>query len=128
MDLTPRTPKHPLIWADIVLDLEDLLADTSMPIYIVGGAVRDAYLHRPLKDIDIVTPGDAMALARKIANRLRGDFFPLDAERGVGRALIDVEGARLTIDVARFRGADLLEDFFEHAGDVVGVLRLEIGV
>jgi tRNA nucleotidyltransferase/poly(A) polymerase len=109
-DLTPRQPKRPVIWADVVLDLQDMLADTSAPIYIVGGAVRDAYLHRPLKDLDMVTPDDALSLARKIANRLRGDFFALDAERGVGRALLMIGGAKLTIDVAQFRGASLLED------------------
>ncbi|MFN8375802.1 MAG: hypothetical protein U0694_23390 [Anaerolineae bacterium] len=110
MDLTPRQPQRPLIWPDIVLDLQDLLADTTDPIYVVGGAVRDAYLHRPLKDIDLITPHDALALARKIANRLRGDFFVLDAERGVGRALLQVNDAKLTIDVARFRGTGLADD------------------
>jgi tRNA nucleotidyltransferase/poly(A) polymerase len=110
MDLTPRQPKRPLLWADVVLDLQDMLADTAEPIYIVGGAVRDAYLHRPIKDLDIVTPHDALSLARKIANRLRGNFFALDTERGVGRALLMIDGAKLTIDVSQFRGANLLED------------------
>lgn len=109
-DLTPRSPKRPLIWPDIVYDLQDFLAAHSEAVYIVGGAVRDAYLHRPIHDIDLVVGGDALWLARRLANHLRGDFFTLDAERGVGRALVTADGRRMILDVARFRGGHLLAD------------------
>jgi tRNA nucleotidyltransferase/poly(A) polymerase len=72
--------------------------------------VRDAYLHRLLKDLDLVGPADGRPLARQIADALRGAYYPLDAERGVGRALVVWEGQELTIDVARYRGPDLLTD------------------
>jgi len=47
---------------------------------------------------------------RVMVVRLRGDsqnafggaYYPLDQERGVGRAIIDWEGEPLTIDVAQF--------------------------
>lgn len=39
----PREPARPLIWPNIVLQLADALADAPEPIYVVGGAVRDAY-------------------------------------------------------------------------------------
>jgi tRNA nucleotidyltransferase/poly(A) polymerase len=109
-DLTPRQSGRPLLWDEVILDLQDLLTDVQMPVYIVGGAVRDAYLHRPIKDIDLVTPGDSLGLTRQIANRMNGDYFPLDPERGVGRALVPRAGSLLTVDVAQFRGANLLED------------------
>lgn len=107
-DLTPRQPKRPLFWPDILLDIQEMLPDT--PVYIVGGAVRDAYLHRPVHDLDLVTTSNAVQLARQIANHFKGDVFVLDAERDVGRALIDTPEGRLCIDVAGLRGGDLLAD------------------
>ncbi len=109
-DVTPREPHRPLLWPDAVLDLQDFLADFPLPVYVVGGAVRDAYLHRPVKDIDLTVAERAIALARQIANHLKGDFFVLDTERDVGRALVNSAQGRLVIDVTRFRGADLLAD------------------
>jgi tRNA nucleotidyltransferase/poly(A) polymerase len=112
-DLTPRQPQRPLFWPDIVMNLQDLLTDVAMPIYIVGGAVRDAYLHRPIKDLDLVTVQDSIKLARLIANRMHGDIFVLDDERDVARALLDTPEGRLTVDVSRFRGEDLLSDLLD---------------
>jgi tRNA nucleotidyltransferase/poly(A) polymerase len=109
-DVTPRPPHRPLVWPDSVLDLSDWLSDSATPIYIVGGAVRDALLNKPLKDLDLAVESGGMALARRIANHLRGDFFALDAERDVGRALVDTTAGHFTIDVARFRGNNLLAD------------------
>lgn len=109
-DLTPREPRRPLFWPDAVLELADLLSESEDEVYIVGGAVRDAYLHRPLKDLDLITPHDAIRLARKLANRLGGDFFVMDAERDVARALVTTPQGRLNIDVARLRADTLLAD------------------
>ncbi len=99
-----------LAWPDVVLDLQDALSELPEPIYIVGGAVRDALLRRPIKDVDMAVPTGGIALARRIANAFHGDVFPLDHERDVGRALIDTPDGRLVIDVARFRGDDLEAD------------------
>ncbi|MEP7291935.1 MAG: hypothetical protein ABI835_09130, partial [Chloroflexota bacterium] len=99
-----------LAWSDGVLDLQDLLADYDQPVYLVGGAVRDALLRRAIKDVDIAVASGGIKLARKIANAKRGAFFALDAERDVGRALIDTPDGRLTIDVAGFRGDSLEAD------------------
>jgi tRNA nucleotidyltransferase (CCA-adding enzyme) len=41
-------------------------------IYIVGGFVRDLLMDKPSSDFDIVVEGDAIALARSLANRLGG--------------------------------------------------------
>lgn len=103
-------PQRPLIWPDVVLDLQDLLADIETPLYIVGGAVRDAYLHRPVKDIDLAVPENSIEIARKIANRTQGDIFVMDTTREVARVFIATPDGRLSIDVARFRGADLAAD------------------
>jgi hypothetical protein len=110
MDVTPRQPYRPLIWPDFIFDLQEFLAGNPDEIYIVGGAVRDALLHRPLHDIDLATSGQATKLARQIANHFKGDFFILDAERDVGRAILNLQDSRLVLDVAHLRGASLLDD------------------
>lgn len=109
-DLTPRQPIRPFIWPDILLDVRDLLLNSPQEIYVVGGAVRDAWLHRPLHDIDLVVSADASRIARKIANHFKGDFFVLDDERDVGRALLNTPDGLLIFDVSRFRAPTLLGD------------------
>src|SRR2546425_1460215 len=55
---------------------------------LVGGAVRDAWLGRPLsQDIDVAVPAGAVDLARRGADRLAGAFVLLHAQRGAARVL-----------------------------------------
>ena len=105
MDIVPRQPHRPLIWPDIVVDLQEFLADNPDEICIVGGAVRDALLHRPLHDIDLATSGQATKLARQIANHFKGAFFILDGDRDVGRALLNLPAGQVVLDVAHYRGS-----------------------
>ncbi len=110
MAIVPRQPHRPLIWPDIIVDLQEFLAESPDGICIVGGAVRDALLHRPLHDIDLATSGQATKLARQIANHFKGDFFILDADRDVGRALLNLPKGQVVIDVAHYRGSSLMHD------------------
>jgi len=135
-DLTPRKPKtRVMLWSDTVLDIQDKILDLNLsePLYIIGGAVRDAFLHLPVKDIDLATPTDSIKIARKIANAFKGDIFVMDDERGVARVLIDTDEGKLTLDVAAFRGDDLMADILGRdftvnamAVDVLGDLQLLI--
>jgi poly(A) polymerase len=114
--IAPRKPQRPFTWPDIVLELQEILADSNTPVYVVGGAVRDAYLHRPIHDLDLATPRDAIKLGRLVADRLRGAFYILDYERDVARVLIQPAQSperRLVVDIARFRGDDLLADLVD---------------
>ena len=40
--------------------------------YVIGGYVRDILLHRPSNDIDVVTVGSGITLAKKVASLLPG--------------------------------------------------------
>ncbi|MFN8529967.1 MAG: hypothetical protein U0670_15305 [Anaerolineae bacterium] len=113
MSTSNNSPSRILVWDDIILDLQDALASMETAVYIVGGAVRDAYMRRPIKDIDMATPGSGMAVARKIANVMRGDYYALDSERNVGRALVKTSAGTLSFDVATFRGVDLTSDLLD---------------
>ena len=44
----------------------------SQPGYVVGGYVRDLFLHRTSKDIDFVTVGSGISLAERLATSLGG--------------------------------------------------------
>ena len=43
----------------------------GLETYVIGGYVRDLYLGRPSKDIDIVTIGSGIELATAIAKSLK---------------------------------------------------------
>jgi tRNA nucleotidyltransferase (CCA-adding enzyme) len=47
-----------------------------VPVYIVGGFVRDLILGRPGLDFDIVVEGDAIALARALERKYGGRIVP----------------------------------------------------
>lgn len=83
----------------------------SPPVYLVGGAVRDLLLRRPTHDLDFVTSGDALSMARKAANALGGAYYTMDQERETGRViLVGKDDDRTVIDFARQRGERLEDD------------------
>ena len=47
----------------------------DMPLYLVGGSVRDILLGVPLKDLDIVVEGDTTLLASKVSGELGGEVL-----------------------------------------------------
>lgn len=44
--------------------------EMGLETYVIGGFVRDLYLHRPSKDIDIVTVGSGIELAERVHKKL----------------------------------------------------------
>jgi tRNA nucleotidyltransferase/poly(A) polymerase len=86
--------------------------------YLVGGAIRDSLLGRPVSDIDIILRGDGVQAARAVAGALGAAFYPLDAERGIGRVILVREpsgsdakpGPRYTLDFASLRAPTLRAD------------------
>ncbi len=80
-------------------------------VYLVGGAVRDILLDRPVHDIDFVLDGEVLAVARKVANKLGAMYFTLDEARHTGRVIwTQQDGQRLVLDFAARRGPDLESD------------------
>lgn len=55
---------------DPILHLVGEEADKlQLECYVIGGWVRDLFLHRESKDIDIVVVGSGIALAEAVTNR-----------------------------------------------------------
>jgi putative nucleotidyltransferase with HDIG domain len=93
------------------------LLPKDVPIYLVGGAVRDAFLNRQSYDLDFVTGGNSMRMARKLADELGVAYFPLDTERKVARLVLkpDEEISRIgvnpiRVDFSAYQGGDLAAD------------------
>jgi hypothetical protein len=94
-----------------ILDLVRAALPDDMPVYLVGGAVRDALLGTEIHDLDFVLQRDAIIKSRRVARILKADFYPLDDERDTGRILaVDENGSRIRMDFAAFRGRDLESD------------------
>lgn len=49
----------------------EIVTEEGLESYVIGGFVRDLILGRPSKDIDIVVVGNGLALAEKVAAKLR---------------------------------------------------------
>ena len=88
--------------------LRPLLQTQSQPVYLVGGAVRDALLGRISHDLDFVVPANAIKLAFQVADALGVPAYVLDRERDTGRVMLP--DAHTSLDFACFRGADLAAD------------------
>jgi tRNA nucleotidyltransferase/poly(A) polymerase len=113
--------------------------------WVVGGAVRDELLGRPVADIDLVVGEDARAAARRLARRARGPAFELSGEFGAWRVIgpdrswqVDVtplQGGTLETDLARrdftvnamarpLAGGDLVDPHGGAADLAAGRLRM----
>ncbi len=90
----------------------DLLAikQPGQKLYFIGGVVRDLFLNRDHKDIDILCDCDTRIVARKLANQINGAFFVLDEERNTSRVVLNDGNFRQVYDFARLQGKDVFED------------------
>ena len=90
------------------------LMQPGEPLFLVGGAVRDALLSRPNQDLDFVCAGDPRIIGRKLAEKLSGAFFMLDEERNACRVIAkNQQGGRLVFDFTQIRGQTLKDDLQE---------------
>jgi tRNA nucleotidyltransferase (CCA-adding enzyme) len=61
----------PGIW-QLVQQVSEVGDEMGMPIYFVGGLVRDLLLEVPSTDVDMVVEGDAIALAERLSEQFGG--------------------------------------------------------
>ena len=73
--------------------------------YVVGGYVRDIFLHRPSKDIDFVTVGSGIEVAEAVAKAL-GKRTSLAVFRNFGTAQVKSRGIELEFVDARRESYD----------------------
>lgn len=96
----------------------------GLPVYLVGGAVRDTLRSRPAHDLDLILPGNALQTGRQVANALGAAFFPLDAERDTARVVLtQADGKRMFIDFAALRAPDLESDLRDRDFTINAIAR-----
>jgi tRNA nucleotidyltransferase/poly(A) polymerase len=78
------------------------------PCWLVGGAMRDMLLGRPLHDMDFVLPGGARQMAQAVAHALGGVCFSLDNERDTHRVIRKLPDS-----------SDFYLDFIQQNGDSI---------
>ncbi|HSM56992.1 MAG TPA: CBS domain-containing protein [Candidatus Sulfomarinibacteraceae bacterium] len=61
----------PVVWRMVQM-VSEVADEAGMPIYFVGGLVRDLLLELPSADVDMVVEGDAIALAHRLSERFGG--------------------------------------------------------
>jgi tRNA nucleotidyltransferase/poly(A) polymerase len=94
-----------------ILRLVQAALPPDAEVYLVGGAVRDLVLKRPVHDFDFVLAGGARKIGQRIANALNGAFMMLDEEREVSRVILpDMKGGRVFLDFSIFRAGSLADD------------------
>jgi poly(A) polymerase len=76
--------------------------------WIVGGALRDELLGRPVRDVDVAVAGDPAPPARALAAEVRGPVFQLSEAFGAWR-VIDRKGGRVW-DFSRLQGESIEDD------------------
>lgn len=67
--------------------LRAVLAERRKPVWLVGGALRDALAGRSTADLDFVYAGSARALSGRLARRLGGSRIVLDEEKRIYRVV-----------------------------------------
>ncbi len=100
-------PRH--AWQDMPLLQQtwQVIADLNAEALLVGGAVRDGLLGRPLHDLDFAVVAQVVPLAKAVAKALEGPLVLLDAERDIARVIVRrQEKPDLEIDFARRQGED----------------------
>ncbi len=110
MPESPDQPSTPLQFPPLLGPVRRAL-HSDVPVFLVGGAVRDALLARDTHDLDFAVGGDALGLARKVADQLGGAYYTMDPEHGTGRVILTgSDQERYILDFTRFRGPDLESD------------------
>ena len=102
----------------VLQSLHDLFNRRGVAAYLVGGFLRDVLLGRPTADIDLAVRGDAVPLAKEMADHLGGTFVLLDEARSTARMVLPRRrplqgsgdpGPHWNVDMASFSG-DIEQD------------------
>ena len=96
---------------DIFRIVSQIAAEKGVKAYVIGGYVRDCFLGRESKDIDIVVEGSGIELAEAVAAKVRSN---VSVFRTYGTAMLRYKGVEIEFVGARKesygRGNAIVED------------------
>ncbi|MCL0055954.1 HD domain-containing protein [Dehalococcoidia bacterium] len=88
----------------ILARLRAFLSPQEIGCHLVGGYIRDGLLGRASHDIDLTVAGDAVGLARQVADAFDAKFVLLDEIHQVARVVLLRHEERWYLDFATTRG------------------------
>lgn len=90
----------PFLEEDIFKHIKNSADELGLEAYAIGGYVRDFYLQRPCKDIDVVTIGKGIDLAERLQQKL-GEGAHLSVFRNFGTAQVKFQDLEIEFVGAR---------------------------
>ncbi len=95
---------------EILQRIANYLSEQHTQAYLVGGSLRNILLGESCVDWDIVVPGDAATLARRLADVLGGYYARMHEK--ASRVVVPAgdNGGEVIIDIAPFKGQTLEDD------------------
>ena len=90
---------HPLVNTTTLKSIAKVAENNKQPLYLVGGYVRDLLLNRSSYDLDFVTLGSGIDLAKKIAAAL--NVKQVSYFKNFGTAMLNVNNQELQFVGAR---------------------------
>lgn len=80
--------------------IAEVCESENLPAYVIGGFVRDLFLKRPSKDIDVVIVGDGISVASKVAAKI-GNGTNVTVFKNFGTAMLQHEDYQIEFVGAR---------------------------
>ena len=84
---------------EIIEEISKIANKEKIPVYLVGGSLRDRILRRRCHDLDFVCEGNALTLAKKVARHLKAS--PPILYRHFGAAML--KAGKVTLEFATSR-------------------------
>ena len=78
--------------------VSDAARESGVRAFVIGGYVRDCFLGRPSKDIDIVVEGSGIELAQKVGNTVHST---VSVFKNFGTAMLKYHGGEVEFVGAR---------------------------
>ncbi|MHB2026892.1 MAG: CCA tRNA nucleotidyltransferase [Elusimicrobiota bacterium] len=103
--------REPCLTAEALSALRAAAGLSDQPIYLVGGAVRNLFLGRPVADLDLAVSTPRI-LAKGLAKDSSGVFVVLDEKNAVFRVVLPERRFKVLrqIDVSRLDGKNIEDD------------------
>jgi tRNA nucleotidyltransferase (CCA-adding enzyme) len=108
---------------DLLRQASELALELDVPLYVVGGFVRDLLLGEPTLDMDLVVEGDAIRLARRLGRHVGARTR---SHKRFGTAKIILEGFDGDYGVPSLDFATARMEFYAHSAALPEVERSSI--
>lgn len=102
-----------LLSADVFHIIGNVADELGLETYVVGGYVRDLFLERPSKDIDVVCVGSGIELAKAVAQRI-GRKAHLSVFRNFGTAQVKVNPSTKNDDIIEIEFVGARRESYSH--------------